>query len=138
MVGDAFSVLPFGNAVVTRTVTGAQLFAALEHSVAVIPGVSGRFLQISGFRFTFDSSQPVGSRVVSVELNDSTPILSDGTTYTLALPDFVNAGGDGYTMFADGQGSTRDLFAEVLSDHIEGLGVITPVIEGRITDLSPY
>ncbi len=137
VVGDAFSVLPFGNAVVTRTVTGAQLFAALEHSVAVIPGASGRFLQISGFRFTFDSSQPVGSRVVSVELNDSTPILSDGTTYMLALPDFVNAGGDGYTMFADGQGSTRDLFAEVLSDHIEGLGVITPVIEGRITDLSP-
>lgn len=139
VAGDVFTVLPFGNSVVTRTVTGAQLFAALEHSVAVIPSASGRFLQISGFRFTYDSSQPPGSRIVSVELDDSTPILADTTVYTLALPDFVNAGGDGYTMFADGQGTSRELMAEVLRNHIEVTsgGVVTPVVEGRITDISP-
>lgn len=135
VVGDVFTVLPFGNSVVTRTVTGAQLFAALEHSVAVIPSASGRFLQISGFRFTYDSSQPAGSRIVSVELDDSTPIFPDGTLYTLALPDFVNAGGDGYTMLADGQGTTREVMADVVLEHIEALGTVTPAIEGRIIRL---
>ena len=51
--------------------------------------------------------------------------------------DFVNAGGDGYTMFADGQGTTREVLADVLASYIEGLGTITPVIEGRIVDVKP-
>lgn len=137
VVGDAFTVLPFGNVVVTRTVTGAQLHAALEHSVAVLPSANGRFLQISGFQFTFDSSRPAGSRLVTVMLDDGTPVLADGTTYTMAVPDFVNAGGDGYTMLADGQGTTRELMADVLLGYIEGLGVIVPAIQGRIVDVKP-
>ncbi|HVL80374.1 MAG TPA: 5'-nucleotidase C-terminal domain-containing protein, partial [Actinomycetota bacterium] len=37
VVGDVYAVLPFGNAVVTRTLTGAQLHAALELSVSRLP-----------------------------------------------------------------------------------------------------
>ena len=33
VLGDVFSVLPFGNILNTRTVTGAQLWAALENGV---------------------------------------------------------------------------------------------------------
>ncbi|MCI0455892.1 MAG: 5'-nucleotidase C-terminal domain-containing protein [Gemmataceae bacterium] len=136
VVGDVFAVLPFGNSVVTRFVTGAQLYQILEHSVAVIPSASGRFGQISGFRFTYDAAQPPGSRVVSVELTDGTPILADSTNYTFATNDFVNAGGDGYTMLADGQGTTREVMADVVLEYIEGLGTVTPTIEGRITRLN--
>jgi 5'-nucleotidase len=137
VVGDVFSVLPFGNVIVTRNVTGAQLWAALEHSVAALPAANGRFAQISGFSFTFDSSLPPGSRVVSVTLDGGTPILPDGTVYTFATNDFVNAGGDGYTMFADGQGITREVLFDVIVAYIESLGTITPVIEGRIVDVKP-
>ncbi len=140
VVGDVFTVLPFGNILVTRTVTGAQLWAALENGVSRVAAdgtaADGRFPQISGFRFVYDSRDPAGSRVKSVELTDGTPILPDGTTYTLALPNFVNAGGDGYTMFADGQGVTRDLDAQVLLDYIESLGTITPTTDGRIVNLA--
>ncbi len=136
VVGDVFTVLPFGNSVVTRNVTGAQLYAVLEHSVAIIPGANGRFGQISGFSFVYDSALPVGARVISVTLNDGTPILPDGTVYSFATNDFVNAGGDGYTMLVDGQGTTREVMADVVLEYIEGLGTITPTIEGRITDLS--
>ncbi len=136
VIGDVFSVLPFGNIVVTRFVTGAQLYAILEHSVALIPSANGRFAQISGFHFVYDSALPAGSRVVSVSLLDATPILPDSTNYTLATNDFTNAGGDGYTMLADGQGVTREVMADVVLDYIESLGTITPVIEGRIVNLS--
>ena len=68
-------------------------------------------------------------------LDDGTPILPDSATYTFATNDFVNAGGDGYTMLADGQGVTREVMADVVQQYIEGLGTITPTIEGRITKL---
>lgn len=140
VVGDAFAVLPFGNSVVTRTVTGAQLWAALENGVSQInpatcSGADGRFPQISGFKFTFQCSLPAGSRVLSVAFPDDTPIPPDGTTYTFATNDFVNAGGDFYTMFVDGQGTTREVMADVVLEYIQGLGTITPTIEGRITKL---
>ncbi|HEX6291616.1 MAG TPA: 5'-nucleotidase C-terminal domain-containing protein [Herpetosiphonaceae bacterium] len=137
VVGDVFTVLPFGNSVVTRSVTGAQLHAILEHSVAALPSANGRFAQISGFRFTYDLSRAPGSRVVSVALNDGTPILADATSYTLATNDFVNAGGDGYTMLADGQGTTREVMADVLLDYIRQQGTITPTIDGRIAAVTP-
>jgi 5'-nucleotidase len=136
VIGDAFAVLPFGNVVVTRMVSGAQLYAALEHGVGAIDssgfGTNGRFPQISGFRFTFHYLNPVGSRVTAVSLADGTPILPDGTLYSFATNDFVNAGGDGYTMLADGQGSTREVMFDVLVDYITGLGTITPTVDGRI------
>jgi len=133
VVGDVFTVLPFGNSVVTRSVTGAQLHAILEHSVGALPSANGRFAQISGFKFSYDVSRVPGSRVVSVTLDDGTPVLADATTYTLATNDFTNAGGDGYTMLADGQGTTRDVMANVLLDFIRQRGTITPTIENRIT-----
>ncbi|WP_216326247.1 bifunctional metallophosphatase/5'-nucleotidase [Deinococcus aestuarii] len=132
VAGDVYSVLPFGNTVVTRTVTGTQLYAALENSVSALPGASGRFLQISGFSFTYDVSRPVGSRVVSATLDGGTPIQKDATTYTLALSDFTNSGGDEYTMFADGQGTTREPDAQVVLEYIQGLGTVTPTVGQRI------
>ncbi|MBI4260709.1 MAG: 5'-nucleotidase C-terminal domain-containing protein [Actinobacteria bacterium] len=135
VVGDVFTVLPFGNSVVTRTVTGAQLHEILEHSVSAIPGASGRFGQIAGFSFTYDPDAAVGSRVQSVTLDGGAPILPDATVYTFATNDFVNAGGDGYAMLADGMGTTRDVMADVLLEYIADQGVITPTIEGRITQV---
>lgn len=137
VIGDAFTVLPFGNAVLTRTVSGAQLLAALELSVSSIPAANGRFLQISGFDLVYDSRNPAGYRVVSATLDGGAAIVPGGT-YTVAMPDFMNAGGDGYTMFVDGQSAaTRDLLADVLIGQIAAATPVTPVVEGRIRNLAP-
>lgn len=137
VVGDIFSVLPFGNEIVTRSITGADLYAALEHSVAALPSANGRFLQISGFRFKYGSALPPGSRIVEVVLDDGTPILPDATSYTVALNDFVNEGGDGYSMLSTGgHGVTRAVMADAVLDFVRAAGTITPVVEGRITNVS--
>lgn len=133
VLGDPFSVLPFGNIVVTRTVTGAQLWAALEHGIGAMPAANGRFPQISGFKFTYTTANAPGSRVLSVQFPDGTPIPADGTTYTFATNDFTNAGGDGYTVLADGQGTSREVMADVLAAYIEDRFTLTPTTEGRIT-----
>jgi 5'-nucleotidase len=137
VLGDAYTLLPFGNVALTRTVTGAQLWAALEHSVGSIPASNGKFLQISGFRFTYDAALPAGSRVVSVTLDDGTAVANDAAvSVTATTNDFTNAGGDGFTMLADGQGVTRDLMANVLADHLAKVGTVSPALEGRITRLN--
>jgi 5'-nucleotidase len=127
VLGDVFTVLPFGNILNTRTVTGAQLWAALENGVSAIQpdGTSsdGRFPQISGFKFTFHYLNPAGSRVTSVTLDDGTAIPNSASaTYTMALPNFVNLGGDGYTVFNDGQGATQELDAVVMKEYMAFAG----------------
>jgi 2',3'-cyclic-nucleotide 2'-phosphodiesterase (5'-nucleotidase family) len=136
VLGDIFTVLPFGNVLNTRTVTGAQLWLALENGVSRIDsagnGADGRFPQIAGFKFSFRYDIPSGclssascavSRVQSVSLADGTPIPnSSSATYTLALPNFVNLGGDGYFMFNDGQGATQELDAVVMTEYMKAFG----------------
>jgi 5'-nucleotidase len=133
--GDMLAVSPFGNVVVTRTVTGVQLYAMLENGVSVMPGAAGRFPQIAGFKFSYSVAAPAGARVVGVQLDDGTPIAKDGTTYSLATVDFLNTGGDGYTMLADGQGTTREPIVDVITDAVVAAGTISPTIDGRITAL---
>lgn len=145
VIGDVYTVLPFGNNVLTRTVTGRQLWQALENGVSKFSGATntqGRFPQVSGFTFEFHYNRPSGCsgsesgtvtwscladpntyRVTAVTLADGTPIPNDdSTTYTMATIDFLNAGGDSYTMFADGQGVTRDRDANVFFSYLSSLG----------------
>ncbi len=131
--GDAFAVLPFGNVVVTRPVTGGQLWAAMEHGLALAPASSGRFPQISGFKVVYLQDAGVGSRVVSITLDDGGVVTRDAGTYSLATNDFTNAGGDGYTVLVDGQGTSREVMADVFVDHLRDAGTISPVDAGRIS-----
>ena len=93
---DLLAIIPFKNKVVKLELTGAALRSMLEHGVArsAEDTQPGRFPQVSGIRFTFDASRPAGSRVVDVNVN-GVP-LDDQRKYTLATPDFLAEGGDGY------------------------------------------
>jgi 5'-nucleotidase len=99
VAGDIYTVLPFGNAMVVRSITGAVLWQALEYSVGALPAVNGRFLQIAGFKYTYSASAAVGSRVQSVQLVDQQGVVikdilrDDQTSYKMVTNDFTNAGG---------------------------------------------
>jgi 2',3'-cyclic-nucleotide 2'-phosphodiesterase (5'-nucleotidase family) len=136
-LGDAISVLPFGNAIVTTKFTGTQLWASLENGVSQYPS-AGRFPQISGFKFTFDSSKAVGSRIQSVTTLDGKAIPKDSTTYSVATNDFMLYGGDGYTFFNPLQAKFNGLLlVDILIDGLKadlaaGKVTVTPVADGRI------
>jgi len=109
----------------------------MEHGVSALPDANGFFGQISGFRVTYDSSKPSGQRVVSIVLDGGEAVPNDaGTSYTLATSDFIASGGDGYTMLADNDGTSRDKMAEVLLEHMKSLGTLEPVTDGRLTDVA--
>ena len=137
-LGDAFTVFPFGNQIATTVVTGANLWKALENGVGGNYPGDGRFPQISGFKFSFDASKPIGSRIVEVTKLDGTAIAKDSKEYTLTTLDFVIYGGDGYlNVFSPAQakvqGALLDVFVDALkADMAAGKVTQVPAADGRI------
>jgi 2',3'-cyclic-nucleotide 2'-phosphodiesterase (5'-nucleotidase family) len=147
--GQVLTVLPFGNFSVKATVTGPQLKQMLENGVSRMPGVDGRFPQVSGLCFTYDIEAAPGSRI-----NATTGVVrqaADGTctgaavdltggSYTLALNDFMGVGGDGYqTSPPFTFTSNGELMADVLEKYVtaHSTPAISPAIQGRITCFDP-
>ena len=137
-LGDALTVYPFGNQVATTVVTGANLWKALENGVGGNYPADGRFPQVSGIKFSFDSSKPVGSRIVEVTKLDGTAIAKDSKEYTLTTLDFIIYGGDGYLeVFSPAKakvyGALLDVFVDALkADMAAGKVTQLPVLDGRV------
>ena len=137
-LGDAFTVFPFGNQLATTVVTGANLWKALENGVGGNYPGDGRFPQVSGFKYSFDASKPIGSRIVEVTKLDGTAIAKDAKEYTLTTLDFLIYGGDGYVgVFSPAQakvkGALLDVFVDALrADLAAGKVTQLPAIDGRI------
>jgi 5'-nucleotidase len=134
VAGDAYTVLPFGNTCVVRSIRGDALWSVLEQSVSMAPEANKGFLQVSGFRFTFAPSAPVGARVRSVTLDGGAAIPRDDTrSYVMVDPDFVDGGGDGYAMLVQPtRAPGRDVMADVLLTYVQARPHLHPSIEGRI------
>ncbi len=137
--GQVLAVLPFGNLVVTVSVSGAELKAMLENGVSMMPSAQGRFPQVSGLCFTYDISAPPGSRVTGVVRQaadgscSGAPVdLTAASTYTIAENDFMATGGDGYpNVYA--RGTTQNIMDQVLADYITANTPLAPALQGRIT-----
>lgn len=99
--GEAFTVQPFGNSLVTMTLTGAQIDTLLEQQWLGQP--FPRILQVSeGFSYTWDSSGEPGSMVDAgtIAIN-GTPISPTGT-YRVTVNSFLADGGDNFTVLRQG------------------------------------
>ncbi len=136
VLGDVYTIHPFGNVFSTIEVTGTQLWAALENGVSNYPS-DGRWPHVSGMKVTVDVTKAKGSRVVSMTDLSGKAIPKDGTKYTLALTDFVAKGGDGYNMFDVAKLNVRDLDADVLVEALRAdaaAGKVTEMkLDGRFT-----
>lgn len=133
---DIFSILPFLNPVVKLEVSGAVLQAALENGVsrAREDRDDGRFPQVSGLRYSFDTRRPAGSRLVSVSVNGQP--LDDRLRYTLAISAYMLGGGDGYSMLREGRILVKpeeaQMDADAVVNEITSSSPIAPRTDGRI------
>src|SRR5262245_8181960 len=127
--GNAFEVLPFQNTLITLKLTGAQLKKTFERGLVPTVGM----IALSGVRVQLDRIRPPGQRVVSAMLLDGTAI-DDAKLYTVTTNDFVVAGGDGFTEFANGTDIVDHgiVLRDVFVDYIRFHRVISPILDGRI------
>src|SRR5438876_2691797 len=91
--GDLYRVEPFQNRLMRLAVSGKVLKQALEHALTG----DGPDAHVAGIVVWYDSGKPAGRRLKKVRLANGKDV-DDGQTYTVAVSDFLAAGGSGYTM----------------------------------------
>lgn len=129
-IGDIITVLPFGNYIVTTTVTGAQLKEALELGVSDYPETKGAFPHVANITFTINTANAAGNRVEDLMVNGVT--VTDTDTFVIATNDFMYAGGDGYKMLTNGIVNEFAALDEAVIEYLAMLDAIPQVI-GKIT-----
>ncbi len=117
---EAFTVQPFGNSLVTMTLTGAQIERVLEQQVfpSDTPNGTGTMLQVSsGLHYTWDPARPAGDRIdpASIALN-GLPVVP-AQTYRVTVNNFLADGGDAFTVLREG---TDRLGGAIDLDALEG------------------
>ena len=119
--GDIMALFPFGNNVSVAKIDGKTIHAMLENSVSRYPSSFGGFLDVSGMTFSFDPTQPAGSRVTDIMINGE-PI-QDSKEYTMASIDFLLVGGDDYDMLKNVKViSELGTCEEILTDYLNQVG----------------
>lgn len=128
--GQVFRMQPFGNHLVTMTLSGLELKRLLEDQQR--PGRESPRLLIpsSGLRYTWKASAPHGQRVRDLVL-DGRPV-APKDTLRVTVNNFLAEGGDGFTALVHGRertGGPPDL--DALIDFLRE-GAATPDPEPRV------
>ena len=108
---EAFTVQPFGNSLVTMSLTTQNLKDFLEEQFAGCIGQGATSTRIAlpsaGFKYSWDGAKTCGSRIsgVSIKTGATTEILVDTAglvqnptkTYRITVNNFMADGGDGFS-----------------------------------------
>ena len=133
--GDIYAVQPFGNTLVTQTLTGAQLREAIEQSLSSDSDPHNA-IPSAGLAYSYDLRRPAGSRIVSLTF-EGKPV-DPAATYRVTTSTFLASGGDGYLALKQGRDPTP---GGVDVDALEAWLAATPPrplpTELRTTDLTP-
>lgn len=133
--GNAFTVQPFGNSLVTMTLTGQQIKDLLEQQFVGCNGqTQQRIMQVSnGLKYSWSAAAAPCSRIASVVLTPTDvtqvppvptgapdTIVANGVvqnpakTYRVTVNNFMATGGDGFTVLLGGTnvlGGAQDIDA---------------------------
>lgn len=106
-MADLLTILPFDDELVTIQLIGADLVAAMEHSVHRYSYTirRGEYLQMSGLQVVFNLTQPSGSRVASLKVLCTDCLVPRydpvevNRMYKVLTTTYLAYGGDEYDVF---------------------------------------
>ncbi|OIK16324.1 2',3'-cyclic-nucleotide 2'-phosphodiesterase [Bacillus sp. MUM 116] len=137
--GDLFKVQPFGNDLVTMTITGDQVRTLLNQQFQAPPSYN-KIMAISGLRYTWSDKLPYGQKVLDIYLPDGSKIDPIGE-YTITVNNFMADGGDGFTVLKSGKNRvTNKVDLDAFVDYFKTFtGPVSSQIEGRVrnVDVTP-
>ncbi len=100
--GQAFTAQPFGNSLVTMTLTGAQIKNLLEQQFDNPIVGQNRILQVSqGFTYTWNPDAPIANKVSNIKLNGQ-PINANAD-YRITVNSYLADGGDNFAVLRAGR-----------------------------------
>ncbi len=135
--GEMFTVQPFGNSMVTMTLSGAQIETLLEQQFAgcVAGTTSNRILQVStGFAYTWKLSGPICDKVdpATIKINGVTVVAA--SSYRVTVNSFLADGGDSFPVLPLGTGRLGgEVDTDALERYITANSPVAPGPQNRIT-----
>ncbi|HEX7062165.1 MAG TPA: bifunctional metallophosphatase/5'-nucleotidase [Woeseiaceae bacterium] len=124
---------PFGNTLVTMTLTGAQIDTLLEQQW-VGQQAPNMLMPSAGFSYAFSRSAPDGERVApgAVEIGGM-PIQPDGE-YRVTVNSFLAGGGDGFPVLKEGTERVEGIVdIDALRAYLREHSPVAPPGLGRIS-----
>ena len=133
--GEMFTVQPFGNSMVTMTLTGAQIERLLEEQFAPCTLGSNRILQVSaGFTYTWSASGGACDKVDPATIMLNGVVIDPAAGYRVTVNSFLADGGDSFPILTQG---TNRLGGAVDTDAFEAYfaanSPVAPGPQNRIT-----
>lgn len=128
--GEAFTVQPFGNSLVTMTLTGAQIETLLEQQFV---GCSNgqpfdRVLQVSaGFTYTWNAVGPACDKIAPSSIMLDGVVVRADADYRVTVNSFLADGGDNFTVLREGlarTGGAQDV--DALESYLSVFGTVDP------------
>lgn len=147
--GEAFTVQPFGNSLVTMTLSGAQLHTLLEQQFTgctldypVNAPAAGqpfnRILQVSeGFSYSWQEKGTPCDNVDAASIKINGEVVDPAASYRITVNSFLADGGDQFYVLSQGTdrlGGALDL--DALESYFTANPLVGPGLQNRI-NLSP-
>jgi 5'-nucleotidase len=133
--GESFTVQPFGNSLVTMSLTGAQIDTLLEQQFVGCGQTANRILQVSeGFSYSWMASGGACDKVDPATIMLNGVMVNPASSYRVTVNSFLADGGDSFFVLRDG---TNRLGGAVDTDALEAYFVtnspVAPGPQNRIT-----
>jgi 5'-nucleotidase len=101
--GEAFTMQPFSNSLVVKTLTGTQLRSVLEQQYVGCGGQTTQRIMLpsNGFRYETDpAAATCAGKIGTIQINGND--VAPGDSVRVTMNSFMATGGDGYTVFNSG------------------------------------
>jgi 5'-nucleotidase len=135
-VGEAFAVQPFGNTLITMTLTGAQIEALLERQFTGCPNNQpvNRILQVSeGFSYAWNPEASPCDKVDPSTIRLNGAPIDPKADYRITVNNFLADGGDKFGIFKNGSNRLAGILdIDALVNYFKTHSPISPTTRNRI------
>lgn len=146
--GQVIDVLPFGNNLITKKVSGTDVLSMLETSIEAgvnnqiakdkndnsWPVNNGSYLQWGGIKAQYDLSKPKGDRVYSVKIGGVD--LDPGQMYTVACNNYLSTSNDYPELKGASEINEYSACDEAFTEYLQGAGnerFLTAINDSNVT-----
>lgn len=134
---ELFSVHPFGNHLVTMTLSGAQIRTLLEQQWLEQQELNV-LMPSRGFSYAWSEARPPGERVDPASIRLGGKPLRPEEAYRVTVNSFLAGGGDGFPVLREGTDRHSGMLdIDALEDYLQSLSPLAPPPLDRVRLESP-
>lgn len=127
-IGEAYTILPFDNVIDVVSMKTKDLKSVVEQGILPVSegSLDVSWGQYYGMTVMYDPSRPYGDRIIEMYYNNpktgKSELMKSEDAYTVAIPDFIYVGGDGYnfsksTLVKETGLDIRTVFIDYVKSH---------------------